>query len=73
VALKAMVKLTGPLPVPAAVFSVIQVVAVLAVQAQVLALAVTVTDDVAALPGADTDVEERLNVQGGGAAACVTV
>ncbi len=68
-----MVKLTGPLPVPAAVFNVIHVVAVLAVQAQVLALAVTVTDDVPAFAGADTDVEERLNVQGGGAAAWVTV
>ena len=47
----------------------IQLVAVLAVQAHELALAVSVTDDDPLGPDALTDDGESVNVQGGGAAA----
>ena len=53
-------KFTGPLPVPATAFSVIQLVAVLAVQEQVLALAVIVTDEAPPSPTADTVVGDSV-------------
>ena len=49
---------------------VIQLIAVLVVQAQVVGLAVIVTDELPACPRAETDVGDSVYVQGGGAAAC---
>ena len=71
-ALDAVVKLTTPLPVPAALFTVIQLVAVLAVHAQVAALAVRETVDAPPAPVALTVDGDSANVQAG-AAAWLTV
>ena len=69
----ATVKLTTPFPVPAVLFTVIQLVAVLAVHPQVAALAVRESVEVPPDPVALTVEEDSANVQGGGAAAWVTV
>ena len=71
--LAATVTTTVPVPVPLAGATVAHAALLDAVQPHVAALAVTVTLDVPPVAPMLAVVDERLNVHGGGAAACVTV